>query len=153
MSGLAILDQLSLLQTIYGKVIIPTAVANELTAEGNEDKRIPAVLDLEWVERQAVQDAALVVTFQNEHNLDQGEAEAIVLAYELQVELLIDERLGRREATRLGLSITGLLGVLITAKVRGLIPTVKPIVDDLIEQASFRVSSQLYGDILKTVNE
>jgi predicted nucleic acid-binding protein len=68
-------------------------------------------------------------------------------------ELLIDERLGRREAVRLGLSITGVLGVLLIAKNRGLISKVQPIIDALILQANFRISRQLYEEVLQTANE
>ena len=90
----------------------------------------------------------------NEYNLDIGEAEAIALALELKAdELLIDERLGRREAVRLGLSITVVLGVLLIAKNRGLIAKVKPIMESLISQANFRISHQLYEEVLQTANE
>ena len=90
----------------------------------------------------------------NDYNLDIGEAEAIALALELKAdELLIDERLGRREAVRLGLSITVVLGVLLIAKNRGLISKVQPIIDALILQANFRISRQLYEEVLRTANE
>jgi predicted nucleic acid-binding protein len=95
-----------------------------------------------------------VACLRNEYNLDLGEAEAIALALELKAdELLIDERLGRRETVRLGLSITGILGVLLIAKNRGLVSKVKPIMESLISQANFRISHQLYEEVLQTANE
>ena len=82
---------------------------------------------------------------ETDRNLDRGEAEAIALALELGAdELLIDERLGRREALRLRLSITGLLGVLLVAKRRGLVAMIRPVMDALMTQAGFRLSEQLY---------
>jgi len=54
---------------------------------------------------------------------------------------------------RLGLSITGVLGVLLIAKNRGLISKVQPIIDALILQANFRISRQLHEEVLRTANE
>ncbi len=54
---------------------------------------------------------------------------------------------------RLGLSITGVLGILLIAKNRGLIAKVQPIIDALILQANFRISRQLYEEVLQTANE
>ncbi|WP_367142295.1 DUF3368 domain-containing protein [Moorena sp. SIO1F2] len=83
-----------------------------------------------------------------------GEAEAIALAIEMKAtHLLIDERLGRQAATDLGLRIIGVLGILLTAKRQGMVPAIKPIMDDLINQAGFRVSSKLYSEVLKTAQE
>jgi uncharacterized protein len=83
-----------------------------------------------------------------------GEAEAIALAVEVGASrLLIDERLGRQTAKDLGLKITGILGILLLAKRQNLIEAVKPIMDDLISQANFRISSQLYVDVLNEAGE
>jgi predicted nucleic acid-binding protein len=43
--------------------------------------------------------------------------------------------------------------VLLAAKSRGFIMMVKPIVDDLIHQAGFRVSNQVYQEIMRLANE
>ena len=67
--------------------------------------------------------------------------------------LLIDERRGRAEANRLGLRITGLLGILVEAKHQNLIVAVKPLLDALIDTSEFRVSTELYNRILEIAQE
>lgn len=150
LSNLAIVGCLSLLEQIYTQVIIPQGVAEELMNASDEDNIIAGVLSLDWIEIIPAKNLKMITELRNNHNLDRGEAEAIALAIELNAdELLIDERLGRREAIRLGLPITGVLGILLVAKQRKLIPAVQPVMDALISQAGFRVSSQLYTEILK----
>ena len=154
LSNLAIVGYLSLLQQIYNKVIIPQGVAEELKNASDEENLIAGVLSLDWIEVVPAKNLELISILRNNHNLDRGEAEAIALALELNAdELLIDERLGRREATRLGLPITGVLGILLVAKRRRLIPAVQPVMDALVNQAGFRVSSQLYAAVLKAADE
>jgi predicted nucleic acid-binding protein len=67
--------------------------------------------------------------------------------------LLIDERLGRQVTADQGLRITGVLGILLVAKRQGAITIVKPVMDDLVTQADFRLSSQLYAEVLKAASE
>jgi uncharacterized protein len=154
LSNLALVDSLFLLKEIYQSVVIPQAVAAELLKGGGEDPRILTVLSLDWIQIQQSTNQELIADLRNNYLLDRGESEAIALALELNAnQILIDERLGRREATRLGLSITGVLGVLLIAKDRGLIPNVQPIMDALIVQANFRVSQQLYQEVLNAANE
>jgi hypothetical protein len=154
LSGLAIANQLALLQKIYETVLIPGAVADELQRGRADDPRIQQVLSLDWIEVRQPTDRQLITILQNNHNLDRGESEAIALALELGADtLLIDERLGRREARQLGLEITGLLGVLIIAKRRRLVAAVRPILDTLITEAGFRVSNQLYIEVLTMAGE
>jgi predicted nucleic acid-binding protein len=61
--------------------------------------------------------------------LDAGESAAIRLALKLSASVLIDEKMGRSIATKLGLSVIGSAGVLLAAKKRGLIESVRPILD------------------------
>ncbi len=61
--------------------------------------------------------------------------------------------MGRQAAAVQGVRITGVLGILLIAKQQGLITAVKPVIDDLITQANFRVSNQLYTIVLEAANE
>ena len=152
LGSLALIDYLWLLPNIYGTVVIPNLVANELTAA--PDTRIQNILTLDWIQVQPLSSTTIAETLQQNRNLDPGEAHAIALAIQLKAdELLIDERLGRREAQRYGLSVIGLLGILVIAKQRNLIPKVQPVMDALSNQAGFRVSSQLYHHILMLSQE
>jgi uncharacterized protein len=109
---------------------------------------------VDWLDVRSVSDQSQVMLLERDRRLDPGEANAIVLALELKAtQLLIDERLGRVEAKRQGLRITGILGVLLAAKRQGLILAVRPILDRLIGGANFRISNQLYDEILTLAGE
>lgn len=143
------LGQLSLLKELFENIIIPGKVFDELAKIPGQ---IEVINETAWIEVRQISDEAhfkkLIST------LDPGEAEAIVLAIELEADaLLIDEKKGRRIAQKYGLTITGLLGVLIEAKVENLINEVKPILDRLIFDMGFRISPKLYQNILEKVNE
>ncbi len=67
-TNLAAVGQLDLLRQIYGQVIIPEAVFNELTAAGgNHPGAIAQRLD--WVETRAVSNRILVDALQTEIRL------------------------------------------------------------------------------------
>jgi len=154
-TNLAAIGQLDLLRQLYTSIVIPVAVYNEMVAV---DRLVPGAVEvqiLSWIQTQAVANAQSVMDIQTSHDdIDLGEAEAIILSLELKADLLLmDERRGRALAANYGLSVTGLLGVLVQAKRNGFIPTVKPLMDQLIEAADFRVSSQLYAIVLHTARE
>ena len=150
--NLALVNHLWLLREIYGVVIIPDVVADELTAA--KDKTIQNICTLEWIEIRSLTNPSFAQQLHNERGLDLGEAWAIALAIELIADdLLIDERLGRREALKLGLPVIGILGILVTAKQRGSIAIVQTVMDALIQEAGFRVSPALYDRVLALSNE
>lgn len=152
LSNLVLVNHLWLLESIYRTVIIPEAVASELSAASN--RTISDILQLSWIQTKSLSNLQLANQLQQDRGLDTGEASAIALALELQADdLLIDERLGRQEALQLGLSIIGILGILLVAKQRNLISKVQPIMDNLINQAGFRVSPLLYQRILVLAQE
>lgn len=151
-NNLAAIDQLDLLRQLYGIVIIPEAVYQELTHTEFPVAGATEVQTLDWIQTRQVKNRAVVEAFCNE--LDIGEAEALALALELEAEqVLIDERLGRAIATRLNIQYTGILGILLEAKGQGLIPSVKPLLDALIKQAGFWVAQPLYLRVLDMAGE
>lgn len=143
---------LELLKHLYQQVLIPEAVYQELTENDIERPGAVEVQTLEWIIAHPVQNEIVVRALQGE--VDRGEAAAIALAVERQADMvLIDERRARAVATRLGLNVVGVLGVLVEAKHKALISQLKPILDDLITRAGFWVSAQLYERVLQAVGE
>ncbi|QEI42465.1 hypothetical protein BMF77_03074 [Dolichospermum sp. UHCC 0315A] len=151
-NNLAAINQLHLLQQLYGTVLIPEAVYQELTDPDFPVAGAKEVQTFTWIQIRAIEDRTMLKALSSE--LDPGEAEAIVLALEMKAEqVLIDERRGRMIAARLNLHYTGILGVLVEAKSQGFISTVKPLLDDLINKAGFWVAEPLYKSVLRLVNE
>jgi hypothetical protein len=71
-------------------------------------------------------------------SLDDGEAAVIQLALEHEIAIVcIDDRKGRRAARAVGLSVTGSLGLLARAKVIGLVPAVRPLVDRITAEGAY----------------
>lgn len=148
--GLAAVGQLDLLGALYGQIIVPQAVRNEVAAGG--DRPGVNALARSWIEIRSVRNWLSVTTLQLE--LGAGESEAIVLAAETGADLvLLDEHKGRTIATRLGLKVVGSLGILVSAKHRGLLPAVRPVMEDLIHESGFRVSLDVFERALRLAGE
>ena len=87
-------------------------------------------------------------------SVDAGEAEAIELALELHADrLLIDERKGRRLAVQEGLEVIGLLGVILLARRRGIIPSARALLQRLDDEAGMYLSPEIRDAALKSVEE
>jgi uncharacterized protein len=143
---------LSLLQQLFSELHVPWAVWNEVVVEGGSQPGAAAVQRAAWIRQSAVKNAPLLLSLSQE--LGAGEAEAIVLAQELPADLLIlDERHAREKARRLGIKLTGVFGVLVEAKSRGLLTAVKPVIDDLQKIAGFHSSAALVANVLTQAGE
>jgi len=150
--NLARIGRLELLASLYQQVLIPPAVFGELAVSRDAALPVIDVASFSWIILETPKDQDRVQQLRDV--LDAGEAEAIVLAVERQAELLlVDERRGRRMAEALGLRITGLLGVLADAKRAGLIASIKPVLDELIENAKFWIGPDLYREVLAELGE
>lgn len=150
--NLACIGRLDWLPALYGEIIIPPAVFYEIAVAAPNAPGASEVRAASWIRQHPVGNSALVASLRL--TLDPGEAEAIACAMELKAELLlIDERRGRLAAQRLGISVIGLVGVLLLARKRGLTTSIRPHLDDLRRLAGFWISDILYYRVLQEIGE
>jgi predicted nucleic acid-binding protein len=134
------IEELSLLEKLFEQVITTQIVADEF------GKPLP-----EWMLIENPKDKINQIIL--EATLDKGEASAIALAMEqTDCLLIIDELKGRKLAKKLGLNITGTLGLIIEAKNSGHISSVQPVLQK-IKQTNFRISEELKKAILSQAGE
>ncbi len=124
---------------LYGRIVVPAAVHLELTDPG-----APASLR-SWMQDHSDRIEVREVTLPDDpalNGLHAGEAQAIFLAQETPNSLLIiDEREGRAEARRRGIAVTGLLGVIRDAAIRGYIHFEDALVK--LKETDFRLSNEI----------
>ena len=150
--GLIAIGKTELLEQLFKKVIIPEAVENELLRIKVLETEIQYLLKQSWIEVKQVSQSE-EYTFIRKH-LDEGETEAILLAQQLNADLLLmDESKGRKFAKEFHLKSLGLIGVLLKAKKNSLIPEVKPLLDELMNKHGFWIQKDLYLHILESVEE
>jgi predicted nucleic acid-binding protein len=141
---------LDLLRSLYGRISIPPAVAEELRAGAEFGIAVPDVQALEWFGVQPLRDTTLlpVVT-----DLGPGEAEAIALALSSPDSLLIlDDKLGRRIARLNRVTVTGTLGVLVKSRRAGLLPSIAPVIEAL-QQTTMYLTQELIETALSESGE
>jgi predicted nucleic acid-binding protein len=136
------IGQFDLLPMLFKQLWIPPAVRQEVFAS----KSLPAwVKEVQLQQPLAPQMAGV--------RLGAGEREAIALALELKAaELILDDLPARRFAIALGLPVIGTLGLLLRSKEQGLIPLVRPLLEDLQNQ-EFHISERLFIGILVAAGE
>ena len=142
-SCLILLDkigELSILNKLFGNITTTSEVAKEF------GQPLPP-----WFEIKEPSDKNYQAII--EASVDKGEASAIALAIELDdCLLIIDDLKGRKFAHQPGLTIIGTIGVILDAKLAGIIPSVKPILSK-IKSTNFRITEQLELLILKRAGE
>jgi hypothetical protein len=148
--ALSLINRLDLLQSLYAEVLIPPAVQAEVLVGGTSGVGIGDLRQATWIRVTPLQDPRRADLLSD---LDRGEAEVIALAQELNAELVvIDERLARRHAKRLGFTLTGTLGVLLQAKAQGLVSAVAPLIDHL-RKGGIRLSDAVVAESLRLAGE
>ena len=130
------IDRLDILSHIFQTVYLPPVVYAEISHKTTLDSSHSLFTIM------PIADTALYTLLTR--SLDAGESEAIVLAKERGLSLIIDEKKGRKIASNLGINITGLLGLLLLNHKKGFL-TVSEILAlfSEIQDAGFYVSERL----------
>jgi len=147
--NLAIIGELELVRRQFGRVLIPPAVEEEFCLKERRQGSflLSQAMEEGWIVTESSSDDPLIRTLRQD--LDRGESEAIALAVEKKTgRILLDEREGRRRARKLGLKVTGALGILARADREGELDSLPESLDRLEEEAGFWISSTLREQIL-----
>ncbi len=145
------IGQLALLQKVVGTLVIPNAVAREISVYSDIQHGLIDLAQEPWISVQTLQSEDQVHLLLP--TLDRGEAEVIALALERAAGLvLIDELTGRKVAESLHLTVSGSVGILIQAKQMGEISAVKPLLDEMM-QRGIRYSPRFVTAILQRIGE
>ena len=113
------IGELELLHKLYGQVVTTIDIASEY------GETLPG-----WVEIVTVTDKSKQQLL--ELQIDKGESSAIALALETpNSPIILDDNKARKIANQLGLTYTGTIGVIVKAKLQGLIPSIKPIIEKI----------------------
>ena len=145
------IGKLNLLQSLFGQVTVPMAVYNEIAVTGKSKQGHDELEKVDYILIKEIENVFAANLLRSQ--LDQGEAEAIVLAGELGANiLLLDKKKARRIAQASAQSVIGTLGILQTAKDRKLIPDIKTPLDSLIANGIW-IDKSLYSLVLQNNNE
>jgi predicted nucleic acid-binding protein len=153
LSALCRIGRLEILRWRFLPVIVPQAVRMELEAAG--DRALTGMIDQAceagWMR---VADSSKVDWQAPINRLGPGETAALALAVEMpEAVLLMDERRGRRAARMLGLTTTGVLGLLMWAKQAGHLDSLAQAIYDLRTKDSFFIDPELLRQALTAVGE
>jgi predicted nucleic acid-binding protein len=134
------IGELDILQKVYGQIV----TTKDIAAEYGE------ILP-DWVEIAQVVDKSKQQLL--EMQIGKGESSAIALALETpESRIILDDLKARKIAEKLGIAYTGTIGVIIKAKLVGIIPSIKPLLEK-IKQTDFRLSADLELQALKASKE
>lgn len=147
--GLFGIKRLSLLRDLYTEVWIPRKVENEFIRKDPIVHR-EALKNAPWIKTVDLTDLETAAVYVE---LDDGEAESLALANEHDARLvLLDEKVGRRTAEEIGLTVKGTVGILIEAKAEGLIDVIKPLLIRL-QDNGMHLSESLINNALQPAGE
>lgn len=145
------IDSLDILKKIYGEIIIPKAVYNEISAKENSVCKRQVDESRSWIKVENIQNEMAKALYKSQ--LHDGEVEVMILAKEKEADVvIIDDMNAKKHAKYLKLPVTGTLGVLIKAKKLGYINQLEPLLNGMV-QNNIYLGDKLIERCLKEVGE
>ena len=137
-----------ILKELFNHIVIPEAVENELRVLERPGSDFS---DNSWVEVEAVKNVDLVHLLMKD--LDRGESETIALAKQRKADIvIIDEIAGYQIAKHFDLPVVRTLSVMKTAKERGIIKKIAPLLSEMVQKGRW-YSIDVIEKFLKIVGE
>ena len=134
------IGELEILYKVYGSILTTEDIAIEF------GEPLP-----NWVNVVSVSDKYRQQIL--EIQIDKGESSAIALALETpDSTIILDDYKARKIAAQLDINYTGTIGVIIKAKLNGVIPSIKPILEK-IKQTNFHLTVEIEMKALKEAKE
>ncbi|MCH5254116.1 MAG: DUF3368 domain-containing protein [Lachnospiraceae bacterium] len=149
--ALSHVGQLDILKELYGEIIIPEAVYEELSVKEESICKKAVDRSVDWIRVENVKNQMAKTMYKTQ--LHDGEVEVMILSKEIAADIvIIDDANAKKHAKYLGLPVTGTLGVLIKAKQEGYVNELRPILSQMVEEGIY-ISQSLIDMCLKQVGE
>lgn len=132
------IGSVEILPALFGSILIPPVVQREFG------------ISIPWLMVTELTDPSVAVTLKM--IVDDGEAEAIALARQHNCRIITDDRRARSVARQYGLDIVGTVGILVLAKQRGIVSSIRPLLTKL-EHIGFYFSTALREEVLHLAEE
>lgn len=140
---------LEVLPALYGHIVVPLAVVEEIDVGRRVGIRLPDVRLLPWARLEAV-DAG-----PGDFPRLLGPGERDVLAFALRTpgsRVILDDAAARQYASQAGLKVVGTIGILLLAKARGLVDSIAPFIE-MLDSLGFRLHAETRASALKLAGE
>ena len=132
------------------EIVIPKTVAEEIRRRGADDLTVQAIERTTWL---TVIDAPSIPDTIRAWDLGEGEASVLAWGYANPgTVIIVDDLAARRCAATLGIPVRGTLGLILTAKKRGVIPEARPVLEKL-RQSGMYLSDRILNQALALVEE
>lgn len=127
-------DKLEILKHLFGKIMIPDAVHQEVIYNTKDLQQSEAISRCDFIQVHSIPDQQLTFS----HRIDRGEAEALMLASSLKADyLLLDDKRAQKEAQLQGIDFIPTFAVILKATQKGFISDFDSVISELQQKNIF----------------